>query len=168
MDSQHRPHRKGLGWKQGTITYPDCPRLLSIILKWQCHQPFGEFCFISWIKPIWAPEKQAKMILLKDLFLRRYSHFFWQASPLKSKQMLGYVAIVHIYFSFYLVFSFKARRGLQRQNFCRPNSAESLISRISPPKRIFQQNHFSLFIRGQDEIVSWRKKMPKNLVTLPL
>ena len=115
MDSQHRPHRKGLGWKQGTITYPDCPRLLSIILKWQCLQPFGEFCFISWIKPIWAPEKQAKFCW-KICFCEDI-RIFWQASPLKSKQMLGYVVIVHIYFSFYLVFSFKARRGLQRQNF---------------------------------------------------
>ena len=30
--------------------------------------------------------------------------------------MFGYVAIVHIYIFFFLVFSFKARRGLQRQN----------------------------------------------------
>ena len=30
--------------------------------------------------------------------------------------MLGYIAIVHVYFLKILVFSFKARRGLQRQN----------------------------------------------------
>ena len=30
--------------------------------------------------------------------------------------MLGYVAIVHIYFGFFLVFSFKARRGLGKKN----------------------------------------------------
>ena len=30
--------------------------------------------------------------------------------------MLGYVAIVHICFRYFLVFSLKVRRGLQRQN----------------------------------------------------
>ena len=38
--------------------------------------------------------------------------------------MLGYVAIVHIYFFLNLIFSFKARRGLQRQNFSLQNSAQ--------------------------------------------
>ena len=35
-------------------------------------------------------------------------------------------------------------------------SAESLISRISPRKRIFQQIHFSLLIRGPGGFDSWK------------
>ena len=38
--------------------------------------------------------------------------------------MLGYVAIVHIYFIKKLIFSIKARRGLERQNCSRKNSAQ--------------------------------------------
>ena len=41
--------------------------------------------------------------------------------------------------------------------------AESLISRISPRKRIFQQNQFSLFIRGSGGMEKWRKKCQKIL-----
>ena len=33
--------------------------------------------------------------------------------------------------------------------------AESLISRVSPRKRSFQQNHFSLSIRGPGGLFSW-------------
>ena len=99
--------------------------------------------------------------------------------------MLGYVAIVHIYLWIFFVFSFKARRGLQRvQDKIVPDKtlrrltsrgvryfnfrlravlawvecAESLISRISSRKRIFKQHHFSLFIRGPDGFDSWNKK----------
>ena len=39
--------------------------------------------------------------------------------------------------------------------------------RIYSRKRIFQQNHFSLFISGPGGLDSYNKKMPKNLVTLP-
>ena len=56
--------------------------------------------FFSWIEPIWASDKLAKMVFLKNLFLWRYSNLkfenltphrltlrgvetFWQASPLK-------------------------------------------------------------------------------------
>ena len=41
-------------------------------LKGQCHKIFGIF-FILGIEPMWAPDKQAKMVLLKSLFSRRYS-----------------------------------------------------------------------------------------------
>ena len=34
--------------------------------------------FFSWIEPIWAPDKQAKMVLLKNLFSRRYSNSKFQ------------------------------------------------------------------------------------------
>ena len=36
---------------------------------------------------------------------------------------------------------------------------------VSSRKRIFQQNHFSLFIRGPGWLDSKNKKIPKNLVT---
>ena len=56
--------------------------------------------FFSWIEPIWVPDKQSKIVLLKNSFSRRYSNLkfknstprrltlrgvqiFWQASPLK-------------------------------------------------------------------------------------
>ena len=42
-------------------------------LKGQCHEIFWHF-FISWIEAIWAPDKQAKMVLLKNSFSRRYSN----------------------------------------------------------------------------------------------
>ena len=40
--------------------------------------------------------------------------------------MLGYAAIIHILYvdEFFFVFSFKARRGLQRKNCSRQNSAQ--------------------------------------------
>ena len=41
-------------------------------LKGQCHEICWHF-FISWIKAIWAPDKQAKMVLLKSSFSRRNS-----------------------------------------------------------------------------------------------
>ena len=42
-------------------------------LKGQCHEIF-ELYFFSLIKPIWAPDKQAKMVFLKNSFSRRYSN----------------------------------------------------------------------------------------------
>ena len=37
--------------------------------------------------------------------------------------MLVFVVIVHIYFKTNLLFSFKAKSGLQRQHFCQQNSS---------------------------------------------
>ena len=42
-------------------------------LKRQCHEIFDLY-FFSWIESIWAPDNQAKMVLLKNSFLRRYSN----------------------------------------------------------------------------------------------
>ena len=42
-------------------------------LKGQCHEIF-ELYFFSFIEPIWAPDKQAKMFFLKNSFSRRYSN----------------------------------------------------------------------------------------------
>ena len=44
-------------------------------LKGQCHEIFDLY-FFSLIKPIWSPDKQAKMVFLKNSFSRRYSNFF--------------------------------------------------------------------------------------------
>ena len=108
---------------------------LYFFLKWQCHKIFDLNLF-SQIDPIWAPDKQARMVLLiKNSFLRRYSNLkfekfdsaqcntvlwgveiFWQASALKCQQkMLGKVAIVHMYFLTKLRFSIRASKGMQRQ-----------------------------------------------------
>ena len=43
----------------------------SYILKGQRHEIFDLY-FFSWIEPIWAPDKQAKMVFLKNLFPWRY------------------------------------------------------------------------------------------------
>ena len=50
------------------------------------------------------------------------------------------------------------------------NTAWSQIFReyLSENELLIKKNHFSLFIRGPDVFDSWNKKMPKNLVTLPL
>ena len=40
--------------------------------KGQCHEIFCHF-FISWIQAIWAPDKQAKIVLLISSFLRKNS-----------------------------------------------------------------------------------------------
>ena len=49
-------------------------RTVCPALKGQCHEIFDLYIF-SLIEPIWAPDKQAKMVFLKDSFLRRYSNF---------------------------------------------------------------------------------------------
>ena len=41
----------------------------NVTLSWD----FLAFVVVSWIELTWAPDKQANLILLKDLFLRRYS-----------------------------------------------------------------------------------------------
>ena len=48
-------------------------------LRWQCHEIFWHFL----MKLTWAPDKQAKMVLLKDLFSRRYS----QANTSRSQKI---------------------------------------------------------------------------------
>ena len=48
-------------------------RLLLYWLKGQCHEIF-DFNFFALIEPIWAPDKQAKMLFLKNSFSRRYSN----------------------------------------------------------------------------------------------
>ena len=42
-------------------------------LKGQCHEIFDLY-FFSLIEPIWSPDKQAKMVFLKNSFSRRYSN----------------------------------------------------------------------------------------------
>ena len=39
-------------------------------LKGQCHEIYDLYIFFSWIEPIWAPDKQSKMVFLKNLFSR--------------------------------------------------------------------------------------------------
>ena len=56
--------REGQGLMQGTVFLQ--------MLKGQCHEILCDF-FISWKEAIWAPDKQANMVLLKKSFSRRYS-----------------------------------------------------------------------------------------------
>ena len=53
----------------------------GMILKGQCHEIFDLYIF-SLIEPIWAPDKQAEMVFLKDSFSRRYSNFWQMAKNL--------------------------------------------------------------------------------------
>ena len=41
---------------------------MSRTLKWQCHEIFDLCFFSSLIEPIWVPDKQAKMVILKIRF----------------------------------------------------------------------------------------------------
>ena len=63
-----------------------------------------------------------------ELFRFREDIRIWSSKNLTSKffdksytKILGYIEIVPIYFVKNLIFSIKARRGLQRQNWCRAN-----------------------------------------------
>ena len=47
--------------------------LYVYILKGQCHEIF-DLNFFALIEPIWASDKQAKMLFLKNSFLQRYSN----------------------------------------------------------------------------------------------
>ena len=47
--------------------------MLPGTLKGQCHEIF-ELYFFALIEPIWAPDKQAKTVFLKNSFSRRYSN----------------------------------------------------------------------------------------------
>ena len=68
--------------------------------------------------------------------------------------MLVFVEIDHIYLKkkFNILFQGKERPAKTKLMPVKLRAvlvgAESLISRISPRKRSFQQNHFSLFIRA--------------------
>ena len=46
-----------------------------VTLKRQCHDIFWHF--LSLIQPIWVPDKQSKMVSLKNSFSRRYSRKTW-------------------------------------------------------------------------------------------
>ena len=83
------------------------------LLKGQCHEIF-ELYFFSLIKPIWA-----KMVFLKNSFSRRYSNLKFEKFDSAQANTAR-----NMYILFYLIFSFKARRGLHRQNCCQQNSAQ--------------------------------------------
>ena len=94
-------------------------------LKWQCQKIF-QHIFISLIQPIWAPDKQLKIISLKNSFSQRYANFqfkqfesfFLTNQPFKTlTKMLGYIELVFMYLKINLIVSIKARRGLQRKNW---------------------------------------------------
>ena len=54
-------------------------------------------------------------------------------------------------------------------DYAQANTAQSWIFREYLHENEFLgKPNFSLFIRGPDGFDSWHKKMPKNLVTLPL
>ena len=59
---QGQHHRSG---KQHLRKYPT--------LKGQCHEIFDLY-FFPLIEPIWSPDKQAKMVFIKNSFSRRYSN----------------------------------------------------------------------------------------------
>ena len=119
---------------------------LTDMLKWQ-------HFFISLIQSIWASDKQLEMVSLKNSFSQRYSNFQFenfdsaQCKPARSRNiftslpikkltiMLGYVQINNLDF-FYLIFSIKARRGLQRKNWCRQNSAQCQPARSLTPSSL--------------------------------
>ena len=69
------------------------------------------------IQPTWAPDKQAKMVLLKNSFLRRYSNF----KVAVSRDFLAFFYFINrIHLG-----PWEARRGLQRKNWWRQNSAHA-------------------------------------------
>ena len=58
---------------ENSLPYPACPQPnRSKCLR---HEIFA--FFFSWIEPIWVPDKQSKMVSLKNLFWRRYSQKTW-------------------------------------------------------------------------------------------
>ena len=58
---------------ENSLPYPACPQPNRS--KCLCHEIFA--FFFSWIEPIWVPDKQSKMVSLKNLFWRRYSQKTW-------------------------------------------------------------------------------------------
>ena len=106
-------------------------------LKWQCHE-----IFFPWTEPTWTPDKQAKMVLLKDSFSRRYS---WNTVSDFAQTNIARSQTPH-------------RLTMHGVEFF-----ETKI-RMHPRKRIFPQNQFCLVVRGTGWFCSWKK----NLVTLSL
>ena len=100
------------------------------------------------------------MVFLKHSFLWRYSYLkfkkfdspqtntaqsqiFCQASPLKSiKKMLGYVAIVNIYFWKFLVFFFKGKEKPAKTKLFRLNSSLANTAWSPTPHSV---SHFWIF-----------------------
>ena len=107
------------------------PSFFLSCLRGHCHEIFDLYFFHK-SNPSRPLINRLKFFSLKLCFMKIFDwnsknstprriplrgvNFFCQASPLKSfKKDLGYVAIIHRYFLNFLVFSFKARRCLQRQ-----------------------------------------------------
>ena len=150
--------------------------------------------FISWIKPIWAPDKQVKIRFRKDIRI-------WSLKNLtpRSVCLRGAYLKANTKYCFWFVCLFVNLswfhihcKGMERpaKTKLMPAKLRALLacsesdstqclplldfrkinllaltlrsvslrgvtySLISPWKRIFQQNHFSLFIRGRGGLVS--------------
>ena len=142
-------------------------------LKWQFHEIFWEnlFCLKG---STWAPNEQTKTVSQPFSFWRRYSNCkfekFDSAQCLLTKHFGLHWNISHIFLN---KFNFRYQ-GKERSAKTKlmPGKlravlacAESLISRISPRKRIFQLNHFSQFIRGPSWFDSWNKKCQKQKIS---
>ena len=65
-----------------------------------------------------------------------------------SKNLEFFCKNQHVGFSFSEIFSSNASQGGVRLLAVLVGTTKSLISRISPRKQIFQQNHYSLFTKG--------------------
>ena len=63
---------RGIWLQPEPSLWPSFSSSINFSLKGQCHKIFCNF-FMSWLEAIWAPNKQAKMVLLKKSFSRRYS-----------------------------------------------------------------------------------------------
>ena len=124
--------------------------------------------------PMWALDKQAKLVLLKKSF-RRDIRILSSKIQRVSQRGVGLRAVV-VNFGFSKLFREIDRWALVSQRYSVKKivwllavlviaESDSLILRKSPRNRIFQQNHFSLFFRGPVGLESWKNA---NLVTLPL
>ena len=60
-----------------------------ISLKWESHEILYFHFFSLYIEPIWAPDKQAKMVWLINSFPRRYSNSKFKHSLKCQHKMLG-------------------------------------------------------------------------------
>ena len=58
--------------------------LINYYFKGQCHEIFDLY-FFSLIEPIWSPDKQAKMVFLKNLFSQRYSNLKFEKISARSR-----------------------------------------------------------------------------------
>ena len=74
-----------LGWSGFWSSKWTLVMMRKIVLKRQCNEIFWIF-FISWIEAIWAPDKQSKMVLLKNSFSRRYLQKTWYCTESDSAQ----------------------------------------------------------------------------------